>query len=111
VSLERGELGRIRKEAPDRFARRRDRLSQRWVTVLQERHHLEEKTIVPFPKLAEGGRSGPPLVEGPALSQQVIDLILAGGLGDHADGLGVSESLLQRYQVQGWRHLLLPRGW
>jgi hypothetical protein len=34
-------------------------LSQHRVTALQERQHLEEKKIVPFPKLGEN-RSGPP---------------------------------------------------
>src|SRR5487761_2634702 len=35
-------LGRIGKNAPDGFARRQDRMGQRWVAVLQEREPLED---------------------------------------------------------------------
>src|SRR4029077_18132478 len=93
-------------EAPDRFAGCRDGSSERWVTGLQENQHLEEKKAVLFPKLGEDSCAF--LVEGSKLSQQVIDLILERDLREHADGFGVSESLLQRCQLicgtgRGWR--------
>jgi len=95
------ELDRIHEEVPDRLSRRHDVAGEHWVTILQDRQHLEEQQVILLPKLAESDSGA--LMERPELSHQVIDLILQRELGEEPDGPRFSESFLQSSQVQGRR--------
>src|SRR5436189_1297793 len=78
----------IGEDAPDRFARRRDRAGQRWIAVLQEGQDLEDQHVVRLPQCGDAGLLAA-LVVRLELLEQVIHLVLERELGQQADGFGL----------------------
>src|SRR5450830_1465536 len=76
------EFFRIREDAPDRFARPRDRFGQGWIAVLNQGEHLEDQHVVRLPQCGDAGLL-PAHVMRPELFQQVIHLVLERELGEH----------------------------
>src|SRR3990172_10752190 len=77
------EFFRIREDAPDRFARPRDRAGQRRIAVLDQGEHLEDQHVVRLPQCGDAGLL-PAQVMRPELLQQVIHLVLERKLGEQA---------------------------
>ena len=109
VELDRCELRRIRKNAPDRLSRRHDRGCQSRVAVLQKREDLEDQQVIRSPELGKRGLELP-LVKSPELVQQVVDLITDCDFGEDANGFRFLEACLQRCQVQRRRFRLRDVG-
>src|SRR6185295_12287452 len=93
------EFDRIRKNSPDRFARRENRFGERRIAVLQKRKDLEEKEIERFAQFGKR-RLELSLVIRAELIEQIVDLILERELGEYADGAGVLEPRLERCQIE-----------
>ena len=76
---------------------------------MQERHHLENQKIKILAQRCER-RPATPRVERAESLEQVVDLVLERQFGEHTDRSGVTQSLLERGQVDD-RGLFLPGGW
>src|SRR5213082_115230 len=94
-----GELLRVTQHAPDGLARGRYGGRQGGIVILKKSHDFHQQQLEFLSQLGERHR-GAAVVKGLELRQQVIDLILQGELGEHADGVRISQSLLEGGQVQ-----------
>src|SRR5256885_5322492 len=94
-----GELLRVTQHAPDGLARGRYRGRQGGVIILKEGQDFHQQQLDFLAQLGERP-PGAAVVKGFELPQQVIDLILQRELGEHADGVSISQPLLEGGQVQ-----------
>src|SRR5256886_5073362 len=94
-----GELLRVTQHVPDGLARGRYRGRQGGVVILKKSHDLHQQQLEFLSQLAERHPRAA-VVKRFELRQQVIDLILQRELGEQADGVSISESLLEGGQVQ-----------
>src|SRR2546421_1810291 len=94
-----GELLRVTQHAPDGLARGRYRGRQGGVIILKKSHDFHQQQLEFLSQRGER-HPGAAVVKGLELPQQVIDLILQRELGEHADGVSISQSLFEGGQVQ-----------
>jgi hypothetical protein len=94
------ELVGIGQDVPERLARRRNVAGERWISVLQERQHLQDEQIERLPQSRQHGLITL-LMKLTELGQQVVDLVLERQLGEDSNRLGVAQALLESGQVEG----------
>src|SRR5256885_14792043 len=94
-----GDLLRVTQHAPDGLARGRYRGRQGGVIILKRGHDFPQQQLKFLSQLGER-HPGAAVVKGLELPQQVIALILQRELGEHADGVSISQPLLEGGQVQ-----------